>query len=187
MQTIEQSIEVNLPIRTVYDQWTQFEEFPQFMEGVEQVRQLDDKRLHWVAEIAGHRHEWDAELYEQIPDQQIAWRSISGTRNEGAVRFEALPENRTRVYVRLSFEPVGAMEKAGAALGLASSRVKGDLKRFKEFIEAHGTETGAWRGEIHDGETTRDVSGVPRSKRLFDEQSGSISASGTSDSGMSHQ
>jgi uncharacterized membrane protein len=186
MQTIEQSIEVNAPVRTVYDQWTQFEEFPKFMEGVE-VRQLDEKRLHWVAEIAGHRHEWDAEIYEQVPDQQIAWRSISGKRNEGVVRFEALPENRTRVHVRMSYEPDGAIEKVGTALGLASARVKGDLKRFKEFIEARGTETGGWRGEIHAGETTREVSAVARSKRLFDEQSGSISASGTSDSGMSHQ
>lgn len=186
MRTIEQSIEVNAPVRTVYNQWTQFEEFPEFMEGVHEVRQLDDRRLHWVAEVGGHRHEWDAEIYEQTPDQQIAWRSTSGEPNEGTIRFEALPENRTRVHVRMSYEPKGAMEKLGDALGVASARVKGDLKRFKDFIESHGTETGAWRGEIHGGQTAREVSAA-RSKRLFNEQSGSISASGTSDPGMGQQ
>jgi uncharacterized membrane protein len=187
MQTIEQSIEVDAPIRTVYNQWTQFEEFPEFMEGVEEVRQIDDKRLHWVADIAGHRHEWDAEIHEQVPDEKIAWRSVSGKRNEGLVRFEKTAENRTRVNVTISYEPDGALEKVGTALGIASTRVKGDLKRFKEFIEARGQESGAWRGEIHGGQTSREVEGAPRSKRLFNEQSGSISASGTSDSGMGKQ
>ena len=184
MNTIEQSIEVDAPIRTVYNQWTQFEEFPEFMEGVEEVRQLDDQRLHWVAEIAGQRREWDAEIHEQTPDQQIAWRSVSGQRNEGVIRFEKLAENRTRVCVVITYEPEGALEKMGGALGVASARVKGDLKRFKTFIESHGTATGAWRGEIHGGQTSREVTSVPRSKRLFDEHSGSISASGTSDPGM---
>jgi uncharacterized membrane protein len=187
MQTIEQSIEVDVPVSTVYNQWTQFEEFPEFMEGVECVQQLDDKRLHWVAEVAGHRHEWDAEIYEQVPDQRIAWRSISGTHNEGRVSFDALPANRSRVHVHIRYEPSGAAEKVGTALGVASARVKGDLKRFKEFIESHGTATGAWRGEIRGGETSQEVRTTARSKRLFDEQSGSISASGTSDSGMGTQ
>jgi|SRR5687767_307170 len=187
MQTIEESIEVDAPIRTVYNQWTQFEEFPEFMEGVEAVRQLDDKRLHWVAEIAGRRHEWDAEILEQIPDQKIGWRSISGARNEGTVRFEKISENHTRVHVTINYEPDGALEKMGTALGLASARVKGDLKRFKEFIEARGHESGAWRGEIRGGETSRVVEDAARSKRLFDEQAGAISASGTSDSGMGNQ
>lgn len=187
MQTIEQSVEVDVPVSTAYNQWTQFEDFPEFMEGVEQVQQLDDKRLHWVAEIAGHRHEWDAEIYEQTPDERIAWRSISGTPNEGVVWFEGLPENRTRVHVRMSYEPEGTAEKIGTALGVASARVRGDLKRFKEFIESHGTATGAWRGEIHGGEASRQVDSTARSKRLFNEQSGSISASGTSDSGMGTQ
>jgi uncharacterized membrane protein len=187
MQTIEQSIDVNAPISPVYNQWTQFEEFPEFMEGVEEVRQLDDRRLHWVGQCAGHRHEWDAEIYEQVPDERIAWRSISGKRNEGVVSFEPLSDARTRVRVRISFEPEGTAEKVGGALGIASARVKGDLHRFKEFIEARGTASGAWRGEIHEGRTTRDVSGTPRSKRLYGEQSGSISASGTSDTGMENQ
>jgi len=187
MHTIEEAIEIAAPVRTVYDQWTQFEEFPQFMEGIEEVRQLDDRRLHWVAEIAGRRHEWDAEIVEQVPDERIAWRSTSGIPNHGTVRFEKLPENRTRVHVAFSFEPQGALEKIGDALGVGAARVKGDLKRFKEFIEAHGTATGAWRGEIHGGEVNREIGSVPRSKRLFGEQSGSIGASGTSDPGMGAQ
>ena len=187
MQTIEQSIEVDAPVRTVYNQWTQFEEFPEFMEGVEQVRQLDDKRLHWVAEVAGHRHEWDAEIYEQIPDQRIAWRSISGKPSEGVVRFEKVPEDRTRVYVFIQYQPEGAAEKVGNALGIASARVKADLKRFKQFIESHGAETGAWRGEIHGGRISGDAASVPRSKRLFGEQSGAIGSSGTSDPGMGNR
>src|SRR4051794_9736347 len=100
METIEQSVEVESPISTVYNQWTQFEEFPEFMEGVEEVRQLDERRLHWIANVAGHRHEWDAEIYEQVPDQRIAWRSISGKPNQGEVQFERISDQRTRVRVR---------------------------------------------------------------------------------------
>jgi uncharacterized membrane protein len=151
------------------------------------VQQLDERRLHWVAEIAGRRHEWDAEIQEQVPDEKIAWRSTSGKRNEGLVRFEKLAENRTRVHVVIRFEPDGAMETMGTAVGMASARVKGDLKRFKEFIEARGQESGAWRGEIHGDSVAREAEGAPRSKRLFNEQTGSISASGTSDSGMGNQ
>jgi uncharacterized membrane protein len=187
MHTIEESIEVDAPIRNVYNQWTQFEEFPRFMDGVQQVRQLDDKRLHWVAEVAGRRREWDAEIHEQVPDERIAWRSTSGQPNEGTVRFEKLAENRTRIHVVIRYEPSGALEKMGDALGFASARVKGDLKRFKEFIESHGVETGAWRGEIRRGETNDEIGSVPRSKRLFGEQSGSVSASGTSDTGMGNE
>ena len=187
MEKIDQSIEVDAPLRTVYNQWTQFEEFPEFMEGVEEVRQLDDKRLHWVAKVAGHRHEWDAEITEQVPDQRVAWRSLSGVRNAGEVSFEPISAMRTRVHVRLSYEPQGTLEKMGDALGFASARVKGDLKRFKDFIEARGGESGGWRGEIHSAHTSRDMGESARSKRLYSEQSGSISASGTSDSGMGNQ
>ena len=155
METIEQSIEVNAPVEKVYNQWTQFKEFPKFMEGVESVQQLDDKRLHWVAQIAGKRHEWDAEIYEQVPDQRIAWKSISGKPNTGAVTFDKTPNNTTRVNVKMGYEPEGAMEKVGDALGLASARVKGDLKRFKEFVERRASETGAWRGEIHGDQIKR--------------------------------
>ncbi len=186
METIDQSIEVDAPISTVYNQWTQFEEFPEFMEGIEQVSQLDDKRLHWVGNVAGHRHEWDAEITDQVPDQRIAWRSTSGTRNDGQVSFSRVSDTRTKVSVQIRFEPEGTMEKMGTALGLASARVKGDLKRFKEFVEARGHESGAWRGEIRGGQTKSGAT-TPRSKRLYDEQSGSVSASGTSDSGMGNQ
>jgi uncharacterized membrane protein len=141
----QKSIVVDRPVTTVYNQWTQFEEFPQFMEGVERVVQLDDRRLHWVAEIAGTRREWDAEIVDQEPDRRIAWRSIDGTPNGGVVTFE--PEgDRTRVNLDLDVEPQGAVEKIGDKLGFVSKQAEGDLKRFKEFIESRGTETGAWRG-----------------------------------------
>lgn len=155
MEMIEQSIEVDAPVRTVYNQWTQFGEFPQFMEGIEQVNQLDDKRVHFVASIAGRRHEWDAEIIEQVPDQKVAWRSISGKQNDGAVVFEKLGEDRTRIRATIVFEPEGALEKLGEMLGVASARVKGDLARFKDFIEKQGQATGAWRGEIHGGHVAR--------------------------------
>ena len=185
MQTIDQSIEVDAPLRTVYNQWTQFEEFPEFMEGVERVQQTDDRHLHWIAEIAGRRHEWDAEIYEQVPDQRIAWRSISGQPNEGVITFDKVSDERTRVTVRMSFQTASAMEKIGDALGLAAARVKGDLKRFKEFIESRGTETGAWRGEIHGEQVTRDS--TARSKRLHEQEGRLYSgdAPTTSSSGMS--
>jgi uncharacterized membrane protein len=141
----QKSIVVDRPVTTVYNQWTQFEEFPQFMEGVERVVQLDDRRLHWVAEIAGTRREWDAEIVDQEPDRRIAWRSIDGTPNGGVVTFE--PEgDRTRVNLDLDVEPQGALEKVGDKLGFVSKQAEGDLKRFKKFIESRGTETGAWRG-----------------------------------------
>jgi ribosome-associated toxin RatA of RatAB toxin-antitoxin module len=152
MSTVEKSIEVNVPVRTAYDQWSQFEEFPRFMEGVEEVRQLDDKRLHWRAQIAGKQEEWDAEIIEQVPDQRIVWRSTSGAQNDGTVTFEPIDANRTRVMLRLDYHPQSFMEKAGDALGFVSTRVEGNLKRFKEFIESRGVETGAWRGEIHGAE-----------------------------------
>ena len=148
MASIEQSIEVNVPVRTAYDQWTQFEEFPRFMEGVESVIQLDDKRLHWVASIAGKREEWDAEITEQTPDQRVAWTNTSGAKNAGVVTFHYLADTTTRVMLQLDYEPEGLVETVGDKLGFVSRRVEGDLERFKEFIEARGQETGAWRGEI---------------------------------------
>jgi uncharacterized membrane protein len=150
MATIEQSIDVNVPVRTAYNQWTQFEEFPRFMEGVKEVRQLDDKRLHWRAEVAGKNKEWVAEIVKQIPDQKIAWRAQAGDWTAGAVDFE--PHNgNTRITLRLDYNPEGVVENAGDALGIVSARIKGDLQRFKDFIESRGVETGAWRGEIKQG------------------------------------
>jgi uncharacterized membrane protein len=151
MATIEQSIDVNVPVRTAYNQWTQFEEFPRFMEGVKDVQQLDDKRLHWRAEVAGRDKEWDAEITEQTPDQRIAWTSRSGAWNAGVVTFHRLEENRTRVMLQLEYDPDGVVDNVGDALGFVSARVHGDLERFKVFIESRGTETGAWRGEIKQG------------------------------------
>jgi uncharacterized membrane protein len=148
MSTIEKSIDVNVPLRTAYNQWTQFEEFPRFMEGVREVKQLDDRRLHWRAEIGGKEKEWEAEITEQVPDQRIAWRSIGGAVNAGEVRFNLLSENSARITVRMDYEPGGLAENVGDALGVVSQRVEGDLARFKEFIESRGAETGAWRGKI---------------------------------------
>lgn len=146
MSDHQKSIVVDRPVTTVYNQWTQFEEFPQFMEGVEQVTQLDDKRLHWVAEIAGARREWDAEIVDQVPDRRIAWRSLDGTPNGGVVTFT--PEgNGTRVNLDLDVEPQGVVEKIGDKLGFVSKQAEGDLKRFKQFIESRGAETGGWRGQ----------------------------------------
>jgi len=166
MEIIEKTIDVKAPVSTVYNQWTQFEDFPQFMEGVEQVTQLDDKRLHWKAKIAGKEKEWDAEIFEQVPDQRIAWRSMSGAKNSGAVSFIPADSNTTRITLRLSYESEGALEKTADALGLVSGRVEGDLKRFKEFIESRGTETGEWRGEIRGREVKPETFKEPRSKRI---------------------
>ncbi|MCA1692095.1 MAG: SRPBCC family protein [Acidimicrobiales bacterium] len=148
MSTVEKSIVVDRPVRTVYDQWTQFEDFPRFMEGVEEVVQLDDTRLHWVAEIAGAKREWDAEITQQIPDQEVAWRSLNGSDNAGVVTFQPLGADSTNVTLRLDFDPEGLMETIGDKLGFVSKRTEGDLERFKDFIESRGVETGAWRGQV---------------------------------------
>jgi uncharacterized membrane protein len=148
MSTVEESIEVEVPVRAAYDQWTQFEEFPRFMEGVKEVRQLDDTHLRWVAEIGGHTEEWKAEITEQHPDHRVAWTSTSGKGNAGVVTFHRLDEARTKVMVQLDWETEGMTEAVGAALGADDRRVRGDLERFKELIESRGAETGAWRGEV---------------------------------------
>ena len=155
MNTVEKSIVVNVPVSTAYNQWTQFEEFPQFMEGVEQVRQLDDKSLLWRANIAGKDVEWSAEIGEQTPDKHISWRSTTGAHNAGAVGFMPEGDNPTRVTLRLEYEPEGFFENVGSALGFVDNRVEGDLERFKEFIESRNAETGAWRGEIHDSQVKK--------------------------------
>jgi uncharacterized membrane protein len=148
MAKVEKSIDVNVPVHVAYNQWTQFESFPQFMKGVEEVRQLDDTHLHWKARILGKEVEWDAEIVEQVPDQRIAWRATGGRRNAGVVTFHRLSDDTTRVMLQLEADPEDAIEKVGDALGLFERRVEDDLKRFKEFIESRGTETGAWRGEV---------------------------------------
>jgi uncharacterized membrane protein len=148
MEQLEHSVVVEAPLRATYNQWTQFEEFPRFMEGVESVTQLDDKRVHWVAEIAGKRKEWDAEITRQIPDQEIDWVGLGGPDNRGRVVFEPIGD-RTKVTMMLDYDPEGPVEEIGNMLGVVKRRVAGDMDRFKEFIEARGRETGGWRGEIH--------------------------------------
>ena len=148
MSTIEQSIDVNVPVRTAYNQWTQFEEFPRFMEGVEAVRQLDQQRLHWRAKIGGRVEEWDAVITEQHPDERIAWKNTTGAPNAGVVTFHRLSDTTTRVMLQMEYDPQGVVENLGDMLGVVSRRVANDLECFKEFIEARGQETGAWRGEV---------------------------------------
>ena len=148
MSTIERSIEVNVPVRTAYNQWTQFEEFPRFMAGVKDVKQLDDRQLHWKAEISGLEKEWDAEIIEQTPDQRIAWTSRGGFMNGGVVTFHRLSDARSMVMLQMWYDPQGFLENTGDALGIVSSRIQGDLERFKEFIEQRGHETGSWRGQV---------------------------------------
>jgi uncharacterized membrane protein len=148
MATIEQSIDVKVPVTTAYNQWTQFETFPQFMEGVVEVRQLDDTHLHWKARIGGREKEWDAEITEQRPDERIAWRSTRGANHGGVVTFHRLDDGTTRVMLQLETEPETIVEKVGEAVGVPSRQVKQDLERFRRFVEARGQETGAWRGEV---------------------------------------
>ncbi len=154
MSSITKSIDVNVPVRTAYDQWTQFETFPQFMEGVESITQLNDKTLHWKVNVAGRESEFDATITEQIPDERVAWKSISGKENAGVVTFHRLGESQTKVTVQMDYEPEGVVEHVGGALGLDDGRVQGDLKRFKEFIESRGAPTGAWRGEVSQSHTS---------------------------------
>ncbi len=153
MSTVEKSIEVNVPVNTAYNQWTQFEDFPQFMEGIKEVRQLDDTHLHWRAQIGGKEKEWDAEIAEQIPDQRIAWRSTSGAVNAGVVTFHRIADNTTRIMLQMDYDPQGITENVGDAAGVLSRRISGDLERFKTFLESRGRETGAWRGNVQQGES----------------------------------
>jgi len=154
MATIEESIEVGVPVRVAYNQWTQFEEFPRFMDGVEQVKQLDDTHLHWVAEIAGQRKEWDAEITQQEPDQRVAWTSTNGDWNGGAVDFHRVDDRTTRVTLTMDIKPDGVVERVGDAVGVPDRQVEGDLDRFKEFIESRGAATGAWRGSVEQTDVT---------------------------------
>jgi uncharacterized membrane protein len=155
MSQIIESIDIDVPVRVAYDQWTQFEEFPRFMEAVEKVEQLDDTTLRWTAEIAGVKKAWKATITEQTPDQRIAWTSTEGARNAGVVTFHRLEDRKTRVTLQLDVEPDGPVESVGDALGLVQRQAKGDLERFEKFVESRGVATGAWRGEVRQD----DVSG----------------------------
>ena len=151
-RTIDESIEVAVPVSTAYNQWTQFEDFPLFMEGVDHVQQLDDTRLYWAATVAGKKAEWDAKILEQHPDRQISWISEDGKKTRGTVTFEPIGENKTRIRLTMSYQAEGPVEALGSAAGLDARRVRGDLERFKELIESRGAESGAWRGEVAAGE-----------------------------------
>jgi uncharacterized membrane protein len=153
MSTIEQSIEVAVPVRTAYNQWTQFEEFPRFMEAVEEVRQVDDTHLHWRTTVGGREQEFDAQITEQRPDERIAWTSTQGRDQAGVVTFHRVDDGRTKIMLQLEAEPEGVVEKVGDAAGVLKRRVKGDLERFKELIEGRGTESGVWRGEVDQSAT----------------------------------
>jgi len=148
MKTIEESIEIEVPVSTAYNQWTQFESFPRFMDGIERVVQQGDRRLHWVAEVGGEKREWDAEITEQRPDERIAWKALDQNGPNGVVTFHRLDDSHTKVMVQMAHDPEGLKESMGSMLGLDSRRVKGDLESFKTFIESRAHETGAWRGEI---------------------------------------
>ena len=151
-RTIDESIEVDVPVSTAYNQWTQFEDFPLFMEGVDHVQQLDDTRLHWASTVGGRKAEWDAKILEQHPDRQISWISEDGKKTRGTVTFEPRGDNRTLIGLSMSYQAEGFGETLGSAAGLDQRRVRGDLERFKELIESRGAESGAWRGEIKAGE-----------------------------------
>ncbi|MBN6040669.1 SRPBCC family protein [Amycolatopsis sp. 195334CR] len=148
MGTITETVEVGVPVSTAYNQWTQFESFPQFMEGVEEVRQLDDTHTHWRVKIGGAEREFDATITEQHPDERVAWRSDDGPRHAGVITFHRIDDNRTRVTAQLDIDPEGFVENVGDKLGVLDRRIKGDMKRFEDFIENQGRETGGWRGDV---------------------------------------
>ncbi|MFF8382369.1 SRPBCC family protein [Streptomyces kanasensis] len=153
MSRVKETVEVEVPVRTAYNQWTQFQEFPNFMEGVEEVRQVDDKHNHWTTKIGGVRREFDTEIIDQLPDERIAWRTVSGdTQQKGVVSFQRVDDTHTRVELVMDVEPTGMVEKAADLTGTIDRRVKGDMRRFKEYIETRGGESGSWRGRIRPGD-----------------------------------
>ena len=154
MERVEETVEVDVPVRTAYNQWTQFESFPQFMSGVESVTQLTDTTNHWVTNVGGVHREFDTEIVDQEPDDRIAWRSIDGKSHAGIIRFTPLDANHTKVKVHFEWAPETATEKAGAALKIDEMQVRADMRKFKDFIETRGSETGGWRGEVKDSGPT---------------------------------
>ena len=150
---VEKSVLVNVPLSVAYNQWTQFEEFPQFMSGISRVTQLQDDRLEWVAEIAGVRRQWEARIVEQVPDRRVAWAATEGATNAGAVTFEDVGGGQTSVHLSLEYEPEGLVENVGDKLGVVENRAESDLERFKTFIESEGYASGAWRGTVAGGGT----------------------------------
>jgi uncharacterized membrane protein len=158
---VKADVQVDVPVRVAYDQWTQFESFPNFMSGVDEIRQQSDTMTHWVVSIGGVRREFDAKITEQVPDTVVAWESVDGPKHRGRVVFRAESAERTYVEVSLEWEPADFVEKVGAALQIDDLRVKRDLEKFKRFIEERGVETGAWRGEVHDAAPGGATGAVP--------------------------
>ena len=148
MSELQESIDVEVPVRVAYNQWTQFESFPKFMSGVESITQTSDTRTHWVISVDGVKREFDAEITEQTPDERVAWKSTDGSTHAGVVTFHRLAEGRSRLMLQLDTEPEGLVEKAADKLGFLKRQAKGDLERFKSFIESEGNETGGWRGQV---------------------------------------
>ena len=153
--TVTKSVDIKAPVSTVYNQWTQFEDFPKFMEGVQEVKQTSEKMLHWKAMVGPQVKEWDAEIVHQVPDQRVEWKNVTGAHNAGVVDFLPNEDGTTRVTAIIAYEPETWLETVGDVLGFMGHRVQGDLNRFKEFVESKGTETGGWRGEIHGGEVKK--------------------------------
>src|ERR1700722_511181 len=181
MGSTTHAIDVNAPLRAVYNQWTQFEEFPSFMEGVEEVRQDGPSRLLWKVTIGGRDKEWEAEITQQIPDAKIAWQSIDGTPNSGEVNFEPLDSERTRITLTIAYEPEGILEMAGDVLGIPSGRVEADLKRFRDFIEEKGGQTNGWRGTIGTAEIPASSLNNENQADFADEESGFLDKSSLHD------
>lgn len=154
--TVNEAIDVNVPVRKAYNQWTQFEEFPLFMKSVQQIRQINEKRLSWRAMIGGEEKEWEVEISEQIPDKRIAWHSTTGVRNAGVVTFHKLSDSTTRIMLQMDYQPEGVLEQVGDALGVVKKEARANLQSFKQLIEERGAETGAWRGTITDGAIVKD-------------------------------
>jgi uncharacterized membrane protein len=169
--TVEKSVDVKVPVRTAYNQWTQFESFPQFMAGVEEIRQVSSTRTHWITKIGGVTREFDTEITEQHPDERVAWRSVDRPSHGGVVTFHRISDDTTRVHLQMEYHPDTLVEKVGTAVGSVQHRIEGDLERFKKFIETRGQETGAWRGEVapppQSGQT-----GPPQSGQVTPPQSG---------------
>lgn len=172
MGSTTHSIDVNAPLGAVYNQWTQFEEFPCFMEGVVEIRQQGPRTLFWRVNVGGKDKQWEAKVLEQVPDTRIVWESVDGTQNRGMIAFEPMDDERTRITLTMEYEPEGFLERAGDALGIPSSQVEGDLERFKDFIEKRELETGGWRGQIENGESVHSTSGISRSEDPLDVKNG---------------
>jgi uncharacterized protein YndB with AHSA1/START domain len=172
MGSTTHSIDVNAPLRAVYNQWTQFEGFPRFMEGVVEIRQQGPRTLFWKVNVGGKDKQWEAEILEQVPDTRIVWESVDGTQNRGMIAFEPVDQERTRITLTMEYEPEGLLEKAGDALGIPSSQVEGDLKRFRDFIEKREMETGSWGGQIENGESVHSTSGIGQSEDALDVKNG---------------